>query len=73
MMEGSSDSDSDDDVTTGRPTSSAEFEKWFKEADKNQDGFLTAKELKGMFKVKGYKYSRKEFKVEYYLLVLFCL
>ncbi|KAK2157556.1 hypothetical protein LSH36_189g06079 [Paralvinella palmiformis] len=50
MMEGSSDSDSDDDVTTGRPTSSAEFEKWFKEADKNQDGFLTAKELKGMFK-----------------------
>ena len=48
-----------------RATSRQEYEQWFKDADKNHDGFLTAKELKKLLKSKGCKTSSKVFKVKY--------
>ena len=70
-----SDSSSDDEVTTHvregsvkAPLGPEVYTQWFREADKNGDGFLTAKELKKMFKARGIKTKSKAFKVRNQLL-----
>ena len=39
------------------------YQTWFREADTNNDGYLTAKELKKILKTKGLKMSSKAVKV----------
>ena len=43
-------------------TTEEELKEIFKSVDKNGDGFIGSKELKGMFKIVGQKVSRKEIK-----------
>jgi Ca2+-binding EF-hand superfamily protein len=39
------------------------YEQWFREADKDKNGYLTSREIKKALKSKGYKTSRKALKV----------
>ena len=43
-------------------TTEEELKEIFKSVDKDGDGFIGSKELKGMFKIVGQKVSRKEIK-----------